>query len=142
MSNDPDEIDRDELKQKFGGGEASRYDTDADAGGSGAADHSLDDPIADAIRQELLEIEYSKLSVNDDVLASTLRGYEAADELPALYERFADALGLPESQRADSDDVDRSAVLRVALRVAFQEGAPDAHEKIRAAKEAYAAQTL
>ena len=140
---DETEIDKDELKEQFGG-TASRYEDDdsASAGSDVSADHTLDDPLAEAIREELLALDYPKLSVNDEVFAAAFRGCEVTDELDTLYGRFADHLGLPEPRRVDPADVTRSDVLQLALRVAFREGAPETHEKIREAKQAVEAQTL
>lgn len=71
------------------------------------------------------------LSVRDDRLAALVHGLEAEGELKPVGVALQEALG----RDVDEDAIDRSEVLRLALRLGFQEAVPDVFET---AKDAHA----
>lgn len=91
--------------------------------------------LEDAMVELLADIEagdISKtLSVRDARLTALVRALEETDGLDDLGIKLQEALG----RDADVDEMDRSEVLRLAVRLGLQEAAP---ETLDAARDAYA----
>lgn len=71
------------------------------------------------------------LSVRDDRLAALVHGLEAEEGLEPVGVALQEALG----RDVDEEVIDRSEILRLALRLGFQEAVPDVFET---AKDAHA----
>ena len=119
MSDDPDLED---LKAQTSQGD--RLD-------SAAAEMDRQDLVEDIVDElEAIEAggEQKTVSVWDGQLAAFIRALEAnPGHLDAVGH------GLQEKLDIEDGDIDRSAVLRLALRVGFQEAAPEQFEAVREA---------
>lgn len=97
--------------------------------------------LADDIITELEAIEAGEqqktVSVWDGHLAAFIRALEEnPEQLQAVGQSLQRRLDLEE------DDVDRSEVLRLALRLGFQEGAPEEFDAVREAVQKQATKKL
>jgi len=71
------------------------------------------------------------LSVRDARLTALVRALEETDHLDEVGTELQEALG----RETDADEIDRSEVLRLAVRLGLQEAAP---ETLDTARDAYA----
>lgn len=128
MSDDPD---LEALKEQTSKGD--RLDS--------AADETDQETLVADILAELDAIEsgdqQKTISVWDGHLAAFIRALEANPE-------HLDAVGQGLQQQLDLDegDVDRSEILRLALRVGFREAAPDQFDAVRDAVQEQATKDL
>ena len=127
MSEDPDV---EELRKQHQKG--SRV-----TGAAAESDDSVDEgnPLEEAMVTAFAQIESGEraksLSVRDGQLASVIHGLEAeADELEAVGIALQEAL----DREPDPEVVDRSEVLRLAVRVGLHEAAPEVIETARSAQ--------
>jgi len=123
-----------ELKQRHQKG--SRVSGAASQGqrGEGDAEKNVD-PLEAAIGQTLERVEAGdaskSLSLRDAQLAALIQGLEEQQEdLTTVGVALQEALG----RDADPETIDRSEILRLAIRVGLREAAP---EVVETAREAY-----
>jgi hypothetical protein len=117
MSDDPDLED---LKAQTSQGDR------LDAAAKEMDRQDLVDDIVDELEAIDAGDQQKTVSVWDGQLAAFIRALEANPEhLEAVGH------GLQEQLDIEADDVDRSEVLRLALRVGFQEAAPEQFEAVR-----------
>lgn len=107
--------------------------TRAESGADG--DENDQDELEDAIVELLGDVEDGStsktLSVRDERLAALVRALEQTGEIDDVGGAFNEQLG----RDPNSDDVDRSELLRLAVRLGLQEAAP---EVLDTARDAYA----
>lgn len=109
--------------------------------GTRAAEATPDDSdeLEDAIVATLRAIdrgEVSKtLSLRDERLTALVRGLEETDDLDAAGQALREHL-----DRDDTDEIDRSEFLRLAVRAGLQEAAPDVLDTAKQANGRYAAE--
>lgn len=119
-----DEDTKAELREKFGD-KGDRLDEEARREGTAA--------FRDRVREALEEIEAGErqktVSVWDGPLAAFVAALEDTEDLEEVGTALQRELGLDE----DADALDRSEVLRLALRAGFRQAAP---EHLDAAREA------
>lgn len=97
--------------------------------------------LAEAIVEELEAIDAGEqqktLSVWDGALAAFIRALEDnPDQLEAVGHSLQQRLG------TDTAEIDRSEVLRLALRLGFQEAAPEEFDAVRDAVQKHATKGL
>jgi len=97
--------------------------------------------LAEAIVEELEAIDAGEqqktLSVWDGALAAFIRALEDnPDQLEAVGHSLQQRLG------TDTAEIDRSEVLRLALRLGFQEAAPEEFDAVRDAVQKHATKRL
>jgi len=121
MSTDGDDDELEQLRQQTDVG------TRADSSTPSESSDELEATIVDL----LAEIESGEtgktLSLRDARLTALVRGLEETDGLADVGTALQEALG----REPDPDAVDRSEVLRLAVRVGLEEAAPDVIEKAR-----------
>lgn len=130
MSPNGDDEDLEELRQQTDVG--TRADSSTPSEDSGE--------LETAIVELLGEIESGDtgktLSLRDAQLTALIRGVEDTGGLDDVGTALQEELG----READPDAVDRSEVLRLAVRLGLQEAAPDVVETARDAHAQYASE--
>ena len=130
MSPNGDDEDLEELRQQTDVG--TRADSSTPNEGSGE--------LETAIVKLLGEIESGDtgktLSLRDAQLTALIRGLEETDALDDVGTALQEELG----RETDPDAVDRSEVLRLAVRLGLQEATPDVVETARDAHAQYASE--
>lgn len=127
-----EDIDLDELKRQTQSGD--RLDSDAD--------NDEQQQLADAILDELGRIdageEQKTVSIWDGPVAAYVR---ALDEHPEQRAEVGDALRR-QLDVDDDDDIDRSELVRYALRLGFRQAAPDKFETLKESVQEHVTQGL
>jgi len=111
--------------------------TRVDAGrGDGSA--ALEDAIVSALR-DIDDGETAKtLSLRDERLAALVLGLEESGELEAVGVALQEELG----RDVTPAEIDRSELLRLALRLGFEQASPDVTETARSAYGRHAAENF
>jgi hypothetical protein len=114
--------------------EALREQTQVD---SRAAAEAVDTGLEASILEAIEELEVGERSVNmctrDERVAAIMHGLEKSGQQNALGEQLREHLGY------DSDaDIDRSEILRLAIRIGLREAAPDVVDAAQEAQAEYA----
>jgi hypothetical protein len=126
MSGDEDELEQ--LRQQTDIG------TRAQGGGSGDSESADDEQTLENEMVERLNAidrgDASKtLSLRDGRLAALIQALEEVEELDDVGAALQETAG----QEVDADQIDRSEVLRLAVRIGLEEAAPETLESARAA---------
>lgn len=133
MSDDADDIDLDELKEQTSHGD--RLDSDAD--------NDERQALKDAILDELARIdageEQKTISVWDGATAAFIR---ALDENPEQRAALGDALRRQLDIDEDQDPIERSELVRYALRLGFQQADSAKYDTLREAVRDHTTQDL
>jgi 6-phosphogluconate dehydrogenase len=133
MPDDQEDIDLEKLKRQTSHGD--RLDTDAD--------NDAQQELADAILDELGRIgageEQKTISVWDGPTAALVR---ALDDNPEQRAAVGKSLYRQLDVESDDDPIERSELVRYALRLGFKQAAPDTFEVLREAVQEYATQDL
>lgn len=128
-----DDVDLEELKRQTSHGD--RLDTDAD--------NDERQELADAILAELGRIdageEQKTISVWDGPVAALVR---ALDEQPEQRAEIGTALRRQLDIETDAETIDRSELVRYALRLGFKQADPDTFEILRESVQEHATQDL
>jgi hypothetical protein len=130
---DDEDIDLEELKRQTSHGD--RLDTDAD--------NDAQQELADAILDELARIdageEQKTISVWDGPIAALVR---ALDENPEQRAAVGTALRRQLDLTETGETIERSELVRYALRLGFRQADPDTFEVLREAVREHATQDL
>lgn len=130
---DDDEIDIEDLKRQTNHGD--RLDSDAD--------NNERQDLKDAILSELVAIDAGEqqktISIWDGPTAALIR---ALDEQPDQRAEIGDALRRQLDIDSDEEPIERSELVRYALRLGFKQAAPDTVETLREAVRDHAIQGL
>jgi hypothetical protein len=128
-----DDIDLEELKRQTSHGD--RLDSDAD--------NDERQELAEAILDELARIdageEQKTISVWDGPVAALVR---ALDEKPEQRAQIGTALCRQLDIDADEEPIDRSKMVRYALRLGFKQADPDKFETLKESVQEHATQDL
>jgi hypothetical protein len=130
---DDEDIDLEELKRQTSHGD--RLDTDAD--------NDAQQELAEAILSELARIdageEQKTISVWDGPVAALVR---ALDENPEQRVEVGEALCRQLDIERNDEPIERSELVRYALRLGFKQAAPEQFEILREAVREHATQNL
>lgn len=98
---------------------------------SESMERTLEDAMVDILEDVTDGSRSSTLSMRDERLAALVQALEEMDTLDDVGATLQEALG----QEAEPDEIDRSELLRLAVRVGLSEAAP---EVLESAREGYA----
>ena len=133
MADEDDDIDIEELKRQTSHGD--RLDSDAD--------NDAQQELADAILSELAAIDagdkQKTISIWDGPTAALVR---ALDEQPAQQRDVGEALRRQLDLAETDEPIERSELVRYALRLGFKQAAPEKFTTLREAVQEHATQDL
>lgn len=132
MADDDDELDLDELKRQTQSGD--RLDAQAD----NDAQQELKAAILDELERIDAGEEQKTVSIWDGPVAAYVR---ALDEQPEQRAEVGDALRRQLDVDAE-DEIDRSELVRYAIRLGFRQAAPDKFETLKESVQEHATEGL